>query len=261
MTEESIRITNRFGEKLEAIVRKPEGNGPFPAVIFVSGFGMDLHEYINSNDEISKRLAENGIVTLQFSFAGCGKSEGDYRQMTLERQGLQVDDILEWVSKGDDVRKDKIGLHATSMGVPSILLSDFSRYATLCLVSGAYQVYRTIHKVYEEERGVKINYSGTTELPRNSGAKTPVGPGFWKSIAAFNALVAVGKITNPVFIIHGDKDTKVSTEEVQEVFAAIPSKKKQLKIFKGGDHGITDVPRPMREEFLQLIASWFKQTL
>ena len=77
MTEESLWITNRFGEKLEAILRKPDGNGPFPAVVFVSGFGMNLHEYINSNDEISKRLVQKGILTIQFSFSGCGKSDPD----------------------------------------------------------------------------------------------------------------------------------------------------------------------------------------
>lgn len=260
MTEEPFQITNRFGEKLEALVRKPQGEGPFPAVIFVSGFGMNLHEYINSNDEISKRLVSQGILTLQFSFSGCGKSEGDYSQMTLERQGQQIGDVLRSVRLRDDVKRDHIGIHATSMGVPSTLLADFSRYAALCLVSGAYQVNCSIHKVYEEERGVKINYTGTTQLSRGSGATTPVGPGFWKSIAAFDSIKEVRNIKIPIFLIHGDQDTKVSTAEVQEVFVVIPSKKK-LKIFKGGDHGITDVPRLMREEFLNDVVDWFTKTL
>lgn len=153
------------------------------------------------------------------------------------------------------------GLHATSMGVPSTLLADYSRCAALCFVSGAYQVNRSIHKVYEEERGVKINYEGTTVLLRGSGAKTPVGPGFWKSIASFVALREVRKIKIPVFLVHGDQDTKVSTAEVQEVFVVIPSKSKKLKIFVSGDHGITDVPRAMREEFLTIVTDWFKNTL
>ena len=259
MKEESVWITNRSGEKLEALLRKPDGKGPFPAVIFVSGFGMDLHEYINSNDEISKRLVSEGILTLQFSFSGCGKSEGDYREMTLERQAQQVEDILGWIKQRTDV--NHVGIHATSMGVSTTLLANITDCASLCLVAGAYQVNRSIHKVYEEELGVKINYSGTTELPRGSGAKTPVGPGFWKSIAAFDAISQARKVTIPVFLIHGDQDTKVSTQEVQEVFAAIPSKKKNLKIFQGGDHGITDVPRAMREEFLSEVVEWFKQRL
>ncbi|MBI3576976.1 hypothetical protein HY086_02990 [Candidatus Gottesmanbacteria bacterium] len=65
--EESLWITNRFGEKMEALLRKPDGKGPFPAVVFVSGFGMDLHEYKNSNDEISKLLVDAGFLTVQFN--------------------------------------------------------------------------------------------------------------------------------------------------------------------------------------------------
>lgn len=260
MVEEKLWITNRFGEKLEALLRKPSRAGKFSVVLFVSGFGMDLHEYINSYDEISKTLVHNGFLTLQFSFSGCGKSEGNYSQMTLERQGQQVEDVLKSLSKREDVNK-KIGIHATSMGVPSVLLADLEHCAALCLVSGAYQVNRSIHKVYEEERGVKINYGGTTKLPQDSGATTPVGPGFWKSIKTFSSLKEVQKLNIPAFLVHGSKDTKVSTEEVQEVFAAIPNKKKRLKIFQNGDHGITDVPRPMREEFLRDVVDWFQKTL
>jgi uncharacterized protein len=88
--EQKLFITNRFGEKLETIIRKPDGNGKFPAVIFVAGFGADLHEYNNSHDEIAERLVNSGFLTIQFSFAGRGKSEGSYEEMTIDRQAKQV---------------------------------------------------------------------------------------------------------------------------------------------------------------------------
>lgn len=262
MKEFHFWITNRFGEKLEALLRKPSKNSKFPCVLFVSGFGMDLHEYINSNDEISKRLVHEGFLTLQFSFSGRGKSEGDFTQMTLERQAQQIEDVLLWLSKRKDVDRGSIGLHATSMGVPSALLAKSDLCSSFCFVSGAYEVSRSIHKVFEEERGVKINYEGITKLPRSSDeATTPVGPGFWKSIAAFDPKLAAGNITIPTFLIHGDQDNKVTTEETEKVFALIPTKTKKLKIFKNGDHGITDVSRKMREEFLGDVVNWFKRTL
>ncbi|MBU1327170.1 alpha/beta hydrolase [Patescibacteria group bacterium] len=254
-------IINRFGEKLEALWRRPVGNGPFPVVLFVSGFGMDLHESKNSNDEISNQLLNKGFATLQFSFAGCGRSEGNYTEMTLERQAKQVEDMLTWLRQRGDIDNQRIGIHATSMGVATVLLADFARCASLCFVAGVYNVNRSIHQVYEEERGVKIHHEGTTQLPRGSGATTPVGPVFWKSIAAFNVITLIQKLTLPVFLVHGDQDTKVSTSEVREVFDKIPSKEKRLKIFAGGDHGIIDVPRSMREEFLKEVVNWFRETL
>lgn len=261
MNEQTVFIPDRFGEKLEALWRHPVGSGPFPAVLFISGFGMDLHESKQSYDEISFQLVHKGFATLQFSFAGCGRSEGNYMEMTLERQAKQVEDMLMWLKQRDDVNDQGIGIHATSLGVATVLLADFSSCASLCFVAGVYDVNRSIHQVYEEERGIKIHYEGTTQLPRGSGATTPVGPLFWKSIAAFNVITLIDKLTLPVFLVHGDQDTKVSTSEVREVFDKIPSKEKKLKIFAGGDHGIIDVPREMREEFLRDVVEWFQKTL
>ena len=59
----------------------------------------------------------------------------------------------------------------------------------------------------------------------------------------------------------GTKDTKVKTEEVKLIFNLIKSKNKKLKIFKDGDHCISDVPRDMRQEVLKVVVKWFKETL
>jgi len=61
MTDKSFFITNRFGEKLEALIRQPNKKGKNPAVLFVSGLGMDLHEWNNSFDEISKLFVNKGF--------------------------------------------------------------------------------------------------------------------------------------------------------------------------------------------------------
>lgn len=109
--------------------------------------------------------------------------------------------------------------------------------------------------------GLGINRNGDTTLPRSSGEMTTVGKEFWPSLASFDPIEELKQLFQPVLLIHGDQDTKVSVAEAQQVFAEIHSKSKKLKIFKGGDHGITDVPRAMREELLQLMADWFQKTL
>ena len=258
--EESFLIVNRFGEKLKTLLRKPKEQGRFPAVLFVSGFGMDLHEYINSNDEISKRLVKNRFITLQFSFAGCGKSEGNYNEMTIQRQADQVEDVIAGLKKNNDVDVEQIGLHATSFGVPSSIATDLSDIASMCLVAGAFYPGRSLRRVFIEERGVVINQDGETALPRSSGQQTKVGKDFWKSIDAFDPKKYTKKLNQPVLVIHGDQDTKISTPDMKKAFGSIASKKKKLKIFKGGDHGITDVPRKKREEFLNEVVEWFKLT-
>ncbi len=267
MTEEKILISIQGGVKLDGLLRKPPGDGPFPAVIFVSGLGMTLHEWKGSFDEIAGRLNDIGILTLQFQF-DIFKPDGSERELPLEERARQFKDALNWLLTRPEVDTKRIGIVAQSFGVPTILCLKRSHPAwqgktfieSVVFVSGAYFPEKSIRRVYEE-RGVMINLEGDTTLPRSSGERTTVGKEFWPSLASFDPIKQVRKLTQPVLMIHGDQDAKVSTAEAQQVYAAIQSKQKKLKIFKNGDHGITDVPRPMREEFLVLVRDWFAKTI
>ncbi len=284
--EDTFWITNRFGEKLEALVRKPfvcqsagqskpGGNNSFPAVIFVSGFGMDLHEYKNSFDEISKRFVDTGFLTLQFSFAGRGKSEGDYAKMTLERQADQIADVIAWLQVRSDVQEEHIGIIAQSFGSPTTMtyLTGFgfkrpglsgtkgpAFIKAVCFVGGVYFLAQRFQTKAKQQR-VAVRRDGITLFLDPFDNEIPIGPDFWKSIDAFNPKVAAAQVQLPALFIHGDQDHYITTVDATRIFDAIGSKEKQLKIISGGDHGIIDVPRSIREELLLFLVDWFNQRL
>ncbi|MFZ5845012.1 MAG: HIT domain-containing protein [Patescibacteria group bacterium] len=252
-------IPMRNGKKLESLLQKPDGNGPFPVVLFVPGLGMTLHEWNSSFDEIAERLVNNGFLTIQFQFPIFDRS-GHCRELPLDERAMILKEVIKWVARQSTVNPQRIGILAQSYGVATVMSLTSLSVKTLCLVSGSYNPKESIAKVYQE-RGVKINYQGDTTLPRSSGEFTTVGKEFWQAARNFDGVLAAKKIHAPVLFIHGDRDTKIPVSEVEKVFVAVPSTNKKLKVFKGGDHGITDVPRPMREEFLQDVVEWFKQTL
>lgn len=259
MVEENVLITSRSGKKLDGFVRKSQGDGPFPAVIFVPGFGMTMHEWNNSFDEIADRLASEGIMTVQFQFP-IFDTKGRCREMSISKRAEIFDDVILWVKTRADVDTDRIGILAQSYGVPTALNVDLSFAKTLACIGGAYYSNKTIARVYEE-LDVKIDYDSETTLPPSSGENTTVGKEFWQENNFFDPIEKMKSLTMPVFLVHGEKDTKVTTAEVRKVYNAIPGEKKKLKIFVGGDHGIIDVPRQMREEFLKDVVQWFKETL
>lgn len=245
---------------MKKFVHAPDsGTRPFPAVVFVSGLGMTMHEYNGSFDEIAKRLNQAGILTLQFQF-DIFKPDGSVRELPLNVRARQFEDAFHWLLVRPEVEPKRIGILAQSFGVPTILSTDVSSATSIVFNGGAYFPEKSIRRVYEE-LGVVVNLNGDTTLPRSSGEITTVGKEFWPSLAAFDPVSAVRKLIQPVLMIQGDQDTKVSVDEAQTVFAAIPSTKKKLKVFKGGDHGITDVPCAMREDFLKEVVSWFQLTL
>lgn len=255
MTKQSVQIPIQDEIALDGLIRMPEGNGLFPAVILVSGFGMDLHEYKNSNDEVSMRLVDAGFLTVQFNFSVVGSQ----RELALPDRARELEAVLRWMKQDKRVIGDKIGIHATSFGAPTTLSMHTADIKSFVFVSGVYWLTR--FKKQFQGRGATIYYDKDTDLPRSGGRKTIVGPEFWPSIDAFDPLVIAQKLSAPVFVIHGDRDDKIDTADVKKFYDAVVSKKKKLKIFKNGDHGITDVPRAMREEFLGLVTDWFRKTL
>ncbi len=258
--EKSLWISTPDGKKLEGLLRKPEGDGPFPVILFIPGLGMTLHEWNNSFDEISKLLVASGFLTLQFSF-NIFSPDGVVRELTLDKRAAQLKSVYQWLLKRPDVDGQRLGVLAQSFGVPTSMAAHLASVKTTVFVSGAFFPYRSITKVYTE-RGTVINYNGDTTLPRSSGEHTTVGKEFWQSLKDFDQLAAASAFTtSSVFVIHGDQDTKISPEDAHQVYEKLTSKNKKIKIFRGGDHGITDVPQSVRQEFLHSVVEWFKETL
>lgn len=259
MNEEIVWIPIEDGNKLEGLVKKPDGEGPFPTVVFVSGLGMNMHEYNNSFDEIAKLLVAQGIMTVQFTFPIFDK-EGRCREIPITKRGKITQEVLAWARNAPGVDGERIGLLAQSYGGATALGMNLIGIKTLVLVSGAYFPKQSIAQVYIE-KGVKINYSGDTSLPRSSGENTTVGKEFWEDVESTDDERNAKQIHVPVFMVHGDQDTKIPVKNAEKVFHALVSKVKRLKIFKGGDHGIINVPRSLREEFLADVVSWFQKTI
>ncbi len=253
-------IPTRDGKKLAAIIRRPKaGKSRFPVVLFVVGLGMNLHEWNNSHDEIAQKLLEVGFLTLQFSF-NIFYPRGRVKELSLDQRKKQLEDVYNWLRDQPEVDQHRIGVHATSFGVPTAMLADLSLVRVYVFVSGAYFPYESIQRVLAE-RNVKINYVGDTTLPHSTGESTTVGREFWSSVAKFNLGVVGKKLTQPVLMLHGDGDTKITVAETRQAFVAVASQEKKLRIFVGGDHGFTDVPRALREDFLQEIVAWFRSYL
>ncbi len=259
MSEEKAWITNRFGEELEALVRTPDGNGPFPSVLLVGGFGADLHETNNSFDEIAHMLVKQGFITVQFSFAGKGKSQGEYREMTVVRQGQQIEDILAWVQKNKLVDQSRIGIFALSFGVASALAANLICVRSAVLLGGAYYPLESLKALFVSSQG--YNPADISFRKHTNGTVSRVGPAFWSTLQEFDTQKICRTLQIPVYIMHGDNDNKIPVADAKKVFEFFPSPLKRIKIYPGGDHGMVDVIHSLRKEFLQDTIAWYKETL
>jgi len=250
-----LRIRDSRGVLLEVVQEIPSKGDKFPTVILVPGFGMDLHEY-GLFDELSAVLIKSGFQVIRFSFAGTGKSEGNFETMTLESQIQQLKDIIAYVAKDRFTKPRKIGILGQSFGAATIIASlPIPKIKTILLASASTMPSVALAKQLKRQRS--YNPEGTSILLRTDQRKIRVGYSIWKSLAHFNLIGSIAKATQPVLFIYGSKDRTVKLTEAHQYFAAVPGKKK-IHIIELADHGFTGKFRP---KFLDLVVEWFEETL
>ena len=69
----------KVGEMLlRGVVRTPEGEGPFPTVIFYHGFSVDHIGMMRLHELFARRCVKEGFACVRFDFYGVGESDGDF---------------------------------------------------------------------------------------------------------------------------------------------------------------------------------------
>lgn len=249
----SLKVRDYDNKLLEVWQELPSKGLKFPTILLVPGFGADLHEY-GYFDDVSDILVKNGFQTFRFSFEGCGKSEGQFIDMTVDKQAQQIHALLDYIKKDRYTDIEKLGILAHSFGGPTVIASlPFKSIKTFIFTGMPMDPVDSLSRFFKRQRG--YNPEGVSQRERSDNRITKIGPQFWKNLAKHNFIEEIKKIDKPVFLIHGSKDRNVKYWEAEEYYAAL-SCKKRLEIINLADHGFTGKHRPV---ILELIRNWFNK--
>lgn len=98
----------------------PDGQGPFPGVVLVSGSGpQDRDESLMGHKPflvIADRFSRNGIAVLRYDDRGVAGSTGDFANATTADFAEDAAAALTWLKKQEEIRKDKSGIVGHSEG-------------------------------------------------------------------------------------------------------------------------------------------------
>jgi len=101
-------------------VTLPDGDGPHPAVVLVSGSGDQLRDYEIAGFKVfavlADALAEVGIASLRYDDRGVGGSSGDGLEATIEARAADVEAAVELLRSREDIDVGNIGLIGHSGG-------------------------------------------------------------------------------------------------------------------------------------------------
>lgn len=116
-----LMIPNKKADlELGATLTLPEGNGPFPTAILISGSGpQDRDESLMNHQPfwvIADYFSRNGIAVLRFDDRGVGESTGNFSKATSEDFASDVHAIFKFLRKYPGVDPAKIGFVGHSEG-------------------------------------------------------------------------------------------------------------------------------------------------
>jgi uncharacterized protein len=140
---EDVTFNNdKFNIKLAGTLTKPQGKGPFPAVILITGSGAH-----NRNEElfghkpfmvIADFLSRNGIAVLRYDDRGVGKSQGSQINATSADFATDAEAAFSFLRSNPEINPKAIGLIGHSEGgiIAPIVASSNKEIAFIVSLAG-----------------------------------------------------------------------------------------------------------------------------
>jgi len=263
LTYESVRYENTSqGVNLAGMLFVPDGEGPFPAVVMITGSGSFWRTnswYLN----YARYLQGSGIVVLLPDKRGTESSGGDWQTASLEDLATDTLAAISYLRTERPGLTKAIGVLGVSQGgvIASIVAANDPDLAfAINVVGHAVPMYDQL--LYEEN----FNLRQTGFLPGFSNAIAHLtsfvqwniaNRDFWLIIGNFDAISYWRDVDAPTLVLFGEQDTNVPSARSRDRLNALGKQNIQVVMFEGSDHGL-EPPEGVtgeyqREDALELI--------
>lgn len=248
---ESVVLENE-GQKIFGVFHKPVGLGKFPAVLMCHGFAGQKAGKGRLYVMLSESFAKAGIATLRIDFRGCGDSEGDFKDMTLQSEVSDTLAGIHFLQSHSQVDAERVGLFGRSLGgLVAVLAAGKSSIRCLALWAPIYDGEQWL----ERWKGAKQDAAMVVE-----GQKA--GLEFLRQLFALDMKKELEGIRHiPLLHVHGLKDQVVSLSHADHYHQERRSSGAEsvyLRL-KESDHEFSHAGE--REELIQATLAWFKTHL
>ena len=263
MQERSISFEND-GQKLYGMIHIPDGNPPYPCVVFLHGYTGNRIEDHRLFVKAARSFCAKGMVSLRFDFRGSGESEGNFEDVTIESEISDAIQAVNYVSGLKEVDNQRIGILGFSLGgcvaaciSPRVnprslaLWSPFTLLDYLVEREGVVMKdpYAWLPKTYL----VTLKRKGSEDIGGFKRAKA-----FFESIRKVDPLREIASYNGPVLIIQGSEDEVICPTNAELLYDALIGRRVLLFI-DGADHSFSS--DLWERQVIETTAIWFKQTL
>jgi len=262
-------------------LKRPEGKGPHPVVVFVHGDGPNGRTSGGSYPPIMERMLKAGYAAFSWDKPGSGESTGELSRPDLFNQRTRIIlDAVEILKKHPSIDRKKIGLWGISQAgyIMPLVLDQSKDIAFIIAVScpgesgleqGAYLLAtQALHeglsqeeagklemniKKVERARTYKTYVENQKKVLRHKDMIKKMGfnvgdirseadwePNDLSGKYFFNPISIIEKITIPVLVFFGERDTQVDPVQGQKAYTKALDKAGnthyRIELIPGVDH-------------------------
>ena len=164
--EEVTFVNEKEGNTLAGTLTIPEGEGPFPAMVLVSGSGQQNRDEELMNHRpfwvIADYCARHGIAVLRYDDRGVGGSDGEVKNATSMDFSYDAEAAYDYLRNRKEINATKVGILGHSEGGVINFMVSARRPEVAFLVSLAGPSVNGI-EVLKEQQAAILRASGMSE--------------------------------------------------------------------------------------------------
>jgi pimeloyl-ACP methyl ester carboxylesterase len=206
--------------------------GRGPVLVFLPGYNSDMTG--GKASALDAWASETGRAMLRFDYAGCGASDGQFAEGTID---IWRDDALILI---DALVKGPVVLVGSSMGGWLALLIARALPDQVIGMVGMASAPDFTDWGFSDLEKRQLQLHGRLERASEYGPEPMVTTlGFWESGMANQVLQSDIAIDCPVRLIHGQMDVDVPWQISLDIAARLRSDDVQTILIKDGDHRLS----------------------
>jgi alpha-beta hydrolase superfamily lysophospholipase len=243
---------------LSAYFLPPQAEPPYPTVVFFDG--LDICKEITAH--FGRELNRRGIACLAVDGPGQGESLRIQGIPSRHDYEVAAAAAVDYLSQRNDVDRHRLGVMAISMGgYYAPRCAAFEKRFKACVAWGAHYDY---HALWIKRRRV-MEAGGSQISAPNFHLPWVLGVSdmdqAMEALKPFTLQGVAGRITCPILITHGERDTIVPVENARRLFDEIASPDKELKVFTPEEGGAEHCQVDALQVGLAYMADWMHEHL
>lgn len=260
--ESNLNISSEIYD-IPAVINIPDTNdGVFPAVILCHGTASQKNEVGDLFVKLGDKMAEAGIASIRFDFAGCGDSKADQTDLTFYGEVSDTEKVYEYLVGHESIDSDRIGIVGFSQGarvMAEFLGGHTDSIKAAVSLSGACHNGEGVFRGWFERYHDELEENGYAEIPMGWREDLILSAKWFDDIKSSSPMEELKKYEGCILAVSGTDDELVPYRHVHEIIdACSKAEMRDLKIIKDADHifNCLDAGKSKAEYVLDCVSSW-----